>query len=262
MSQSNGMSLSARGAAAFAAALTLGGFPAAAHAQQQQPQAQPRPQPAPVQGLFSVSSGAMRYSTPDGAVRFVFDRSGVRAALVRFEGDPEVHVLLPVAAAGGGEIYRTDNGDVMLRVTPQGGITVYTRTLRTGAPASEEARVAPLAPAELAFAEMQERFRQLQMRARRSIGQPVTFTVPAQMSAPAAGVVVDAAERATEGLAAAPMTGVRRVIIQFGRTPAVRLSNAGDTLLVQVAPEMGYAGRPSSSTVRNVVTGAVQGPQQ
>jgi hypothetical protein len=256
MSQSNGQSLCGRGAAALAAALALSA-PATALAQQQQPQASP-PAP-PVQGLYRAA-GATRYSTPDGAVRFVLDRSGGRAALVRFEGDPEVHVLRPTMAAGGGEIYRTENGDVMLRVTSHGGIIVYTRTQRAGSPASEEAQVAPLTPEAIAFAEMQARFRQLQARARRSVGQTVTFTVPAQMSGPAAGLVVDAAERAAEGLASAPMTNVRRVIISFGPQPAV--VQRGDTLLIQVAPQLGYAGRPSSNTIRNVVTGAVQGPEQ
>jgi hypothetical protein len=253
MSHSHG-SLAGRGAAALAAALTVAGL-SAAPAQAQEGIRQP-----PVQGLYNNASGATRYSTPDGAVRFVFDRSGGRAALVQFDGDPEVHVLRPVMAAGGGEIYRTEDGDVMLRVTPHGGIIVYTRTLRTGAPASEEERVAPLTPEAMAFAEMQARFRQLQARARRSVGQTVTFTAPAQMTPPAAGVVVDAAERAAEGLAAAPMTTVRRVVITFGRSPAVAMR--GDTLFIQVAPQLGYAGRPSSNTIRNVVTGAVQGPEQ
>src|SRR5262245_19114310 len=256
MSHSNGPSLCGRGAAALAAALALSA-PAAAQAQQQQPQAAP-PAP-PVPGLYRAS-GATRYSTPDGAVRFVFDRSGGRAALVRFEGDPEVHVLRPAMAAAGGEIYRTDDGSIMLRVTPHGSITVYTRTIRTGAPVTEVAQVAPLAPESYAFAEMQERFRQLQAQARRRVGQTVMFTVPARLSPQAAGVVVDAAERAAEGLAAAPMTNVRRVVINIGRVPA--LAMRGDTLFIQVNPALGYAGRPSSSTVRNVVTGAVQGPQQ
>jgi hypothetical protein len=72
--------------------------------------------------------------------------------------------------------------------------------------------------------------------------------------------VVDAAERAAEGLAAAPMTSVRRVIISLGAQPAVALR--GDTLFIQVAPQYGYAGRPSSMTIRNIVTGSVQGPEQ
>lgn len=213
-----------------------------------------------MQGLYTTMSGATRYSTPDGAVRFVFDRSGGRAALVRFEGDPEVHVLRPVMAAGGGEIYRTEDGSLMLRVMPHGGIIVYTRSLRTGAPVSEVSRVAPLTPEVMAFAEMQERFRQLQARARRTVGQTVTFTVPARVSAPVAGLVVDAAERAAEGLAAAPLTTVRRVVIVLGDAPAAALR--GDTLFVQVAPQLGYAGRPSSVAIRNIVSGAVQGPEQ
>ncbi len=255
MSHSSGPSLVGRGAAAFAAALALS-TPGSADAQQ--PGGASPAQP--VQGLYQTSSGATRYATPDGAVRFVFDRSGGRAALVRFEGDPEVHVLRPVMAAGGGEIYRTENGDVMLRVTPQGSITVYTRSLRTGAPVAEVAQVAPLTPEAVAFAQMQQRFRQLQAQARRRVGQSVTFAVPAQMSAQAAGVVVDAAERAAEGLAAAPMTTVRRVTITIG--PAPRAAVRGDQLFIQVAPQMGYAGRPSSNTIRNIVTGQVQGPEQ
>src|SRR5262245_29502704 len=152
----------ARGAAAFAAALTLGA-PAIAEAQAQRGGAAPAP--TPVQGLYNTSSGATRYATPNGAVRFTLDRSGGRVALVRFEGDPEVHVLRPVMAAGGGEIYRTENGDVILRVTPGGGITVYTRLHRDGSPASEEAQVPPLTPEAVQEAYMRERLRQLQIAA-------------------------------------------------------------------------------------------------
>lgn len=255
MREGNGPSLYAGGAAVLAAALTLVA-PSAAQAQQQQPR-QPQAQP---QRIYPVVSGASRYATPDGAVRFVLDRSGGRAALVRFEGDPEVHVLRPTMGAGGDEIYQTENGAIRLRVTAQGGIIVYTRSNDRGSAVSEVGRVAPLTPEQLAFAEMQNRFRAIQSRARRAVGAPVVFTVPAQMSPAAAGLVTDAAERAAEGLAAAPMTNVRRVVIGFGRVPAVALR--GTTLFIQVAPQFGYAGRPSSSTVRNVVMGQVQGPEQ
>jgi hypothetical protein len=56
------------------------------------------------------------------------------------------------------------------------------------------------------------------------------------------------------------MTDIRRVIITLGPAPAV--VRRGDQLFIQIAPHMGYAGRPSSITVRNVVTGQVQGPEQ
>lgn len=215
-----------------------------------------------MQGLYTTSPGASRYSTPDGAVRFVFDRSGGRAALVRFEGDPEVHVLRPVMAAGGAEVYTTEDGNIQLRVMPHGGIVVYTRNLRTGAPVSEEGRAAPLTPAAIAFEQMLARMRTLQEQARRQVGQTVTFTIQSRQQVPpqVAGVMLDAAERVAEGLASAPMTTVRRVVIVIGPTPRVAMQ--GDLLIVQVAPQLGYAGRPSSTTIRNVVTGAVQGPEQ
>ncbi len=80
------------------------------------------------------------------------------------------------------------------------------------------------------------------------------------MTSANAGVVLDAAERATQGLTEAPMTSVRRVVITIGRSPGAQLR--GESLTIQIAPELGYAGRPSSTTVRNVATGQVQGPQQ
>ncbi len=241
------------GCAALAAALTLASAPTEAQAQRET-------EPVPVGNFRDATSGATRYATPDGQVRFIFERSGRSVALLRLEGDPEVHVLHPQPAAGGGQIYRSEDGGIMLRVTANGGITLYTRANQTGAPASEEGRVGRLTPEAMAVADMQQRFRTLQARARQRIGQTVTFSVPAQLPPDVAGLVVDAAERAAEGLAAAPMTSVRRVIISLGRTPAVALR--GDTLFVQVAPQYGYAGRPSSMTIRNVVTGSVQGPEQ
>lgn len=251
-----GSILAGRGAAALAAALTLAA-PAVADAQQQRDQGANAPMP----GLYQASLGARRYSTPDGAVRFVLDRSGNRrAALILFEGDPEVHVLRPAMASGGAESYRTEDGDIELRVMPQGGIIVFTRAMRTGAPAAEEGDVAPLAPEAIALAEMRERFRALQLRASRAAGQPVQFFVPSDMPAQFAGVVLDAAERAAEGLAAAPMTTINEVYIRFGQLP--RAVMHGNQLVIEVAPQLGYAGRPSSIAVRNVVSGASQGPAQ
>ncbi len=258
MSHASATSLSLRGAAAVAAVLAL----ASGNAQAQTNQRQPSPSPV-AQGLFNdpEAEQARRYSTPDGAVRFVLDRStGGRVALVRFEGDPEVHVLRPAMASGGDELYRTEDGDIVLRLTRHGGITVYTRNNRTGSPASEGEQVPRLAPDAVARAVFEARLRELQQRAARSVGGPVTFVPPPQLSNVNAGIVLDAAERATQGLSEAPMTSVRRVVITFGRAPGAQLR--GDALTIQVAPEMGYAGRPSSTTIRNVATGSVQGPNQ
>ncbi len=251
-----GSILAGRGAAALAAALTLAA-PAVASAQQQRDPGADAPMP----GFYQASLGARRYSTPDGAVRFVLDRSGNRrAALILFEGDPEVHVLRPAMASGGAEIYRTEDGDIELRVMPQGGIIVYTRAMRTGAPAAEEGDVAPLAPEIVALAEMRERFRALQLRASRAAGQPVQFFVPSDMPPQFSGVVLDAAERAAEGMAAAPLTTINEVYVRFGPQPRAVMRD--NQLIIEVTPQLGYAGRPSSTAVRNVLSGAAQGAGQ
>jgi hypothetical protein len=262
MSQAFGSSLATRGAAAIAAALTLTGAPTTALAQQQ-----PNDAPA-TPGIFVHNAGSLRYSTPPttpgGAIRFTFDRSGGRVALLRFDGDPEVHVLRPVMAAGGGEIYQTEDGNIRLRVTSHGGLIIFTRNMQMGAPASEDGAAAALTPEAVAFAQMVERMRQLQAEARRQVGQPVLFTFQAPAPGPVppqvAGLVLDAAQRAAEGLAQAPMTNIHHVIIMLGASPRVIMQ--GDVLLIQIAPQLGYAGRPSSAAVRNVVSGVVVGPEQ
>ncbi len=249
------------GAAVLAAVAALSAAPACA-----QEAAVVRPEAAsPVFRLFNTTnpdSPASRYSTPDGALRFVFDRTYGRIALVRFEGDPEVHALRPRQGPNGDEVYTTDDGSVRLVFAPHGGITVYTNTLRTGAAAEEEGRAAPLAPVTVAFAHFQARLRQLQADAARRIGRAVSFAgPPVAQDQPVSGVVLDAAERAAEGLADAQARAtVREVVIVIGPTPRAVLQ--GDRLIIQVAPQMGYAGRPSSTAIRNVATGHAQGPDR
>lgn len=53
---------------------------------------------------------------------FILDTSGSRA-LMRFERSTEVWVLRPTPAPRGDIIYRNDNGDQVLKVTPDGGVT-------------------------------------------------------------------------------------------------------------------------------------------
>ena len=266
MSHHFGSGLRIGGVAAAAASLAVGAMLQPAYAQEAQSSSSSAnsdvDQSSVLRGLIvnQQDSRATRYRTPDGAVRFVFDRTAGRVALVRFEGDPEVHVLRPVAAAGGDEIYRTEDGDVALRLTRHGTITVYTRRNQMGAPAQEEADVAPLTPAQVAQAQFEARIRELQRRAALLTGAPVVIVTPRTADAYNAGVVLDAAERATQGLEAAPRGVVRRVVITIGSAPQAQLQ--GEDLRIQVAPDMGYAGRPSSTTIRNVATGERQGPTQ
>jgi hypothetical protein len=90
-------------------------------------------------------------------------------------------------------------------------------------------------------------------------GRQVTFTAPANVQGPASGVVADAAARAAEGLAASPGTmTVRRVVIRYGAQPGAVVVN--ESLTITVAPQMGYAGRPSAAAVAQAVQQPRRGP--
>src|SRR6516164_3827535 len=70
-----------------------------------------------------------RYVTSVGRRSFIFDRAAIAPeALLRFDDDPEVWVLEPSPAPGGGKIYRNDAGDRVLQVTSLGGLTLYIGT--------------------------------------------------------------------------------------------------------------------------------------
>jgi hypothetical protein len=229
------------GALVGAAALTL----TQGEAQAQSPQ-----QGAP------AASGAQRFETPDGGVRFVLDRTGQRAALIKFEGSDEVHVLRPVGGPRGDEIYKTDTGDVMLRITPMGGVIVYRENAPNGAPAIMTGQVARISPTPPQGVSMRAQLAELERAAQQRFGRPVPVELPAQPPPAATGVVADAARRAAEGMQQAPPTVMRveRVIIQMGDRPNAMVVNR--QLLITVAPNQGYEGRPSAAAVRQ----ALQGP--
>lgn len=243
-------SLPLRATAAFAAAVSLAPVaPAAAQ--------------SGIYGFVEQAPAATEYSTPDGGVRFILDRrtGGRAAALVRFQGQSEVHVLRPVMGRNGDELYRNAEGDVVLRVTSHGGVVVYTASHPGGAPAGEDRAAAPLAPSAPPTAQaFMTQLRQVQSTAQRRLGRPVSFVPPQSTPVPAAGIILDAAERAADGMAGQQGHGIGRVVFVLGPQPGAVVR--GDTLFVQVTPSMGYAGRPSSDSIRRVVQRAAQGPEQ
>jgi hypothetical protein len=195
--------------------------------------------------------GSMRYATPDGGVRFVLDRSPGRTALFRYEGDDEVMVLRPAAGPRGDELYKTEQGEVLVRVTALGSVTLFRGRGALGMPAEPLGDATPLAPPQWPVATQQARLKELARLTVRTMGRPIAFETP--KTGAAGGLVVDAATRAAQGLAAAPGPNVQRVVIVFGDKPQARVQPDG-ALQVMVAPTMGYAGRPSALAVRTALT--------
>ncbi|MBI1188077.1 MAG: DUF4908 domain-containing protein [Alphaproteobacteria bacterium] len=242
----NSRPLSFTGAVAAALALTgLGaGVGAPAEAQQLPPGFNGQPNDMRI-------GPSTRYSTPDSRVRFTFDRSG-RTALLQFEGESEVHVLHSVGASGGGELYRDDADQIRLRITPNGGVTIYTRLHRNGEAAGAEGAAPRLTPAPIEVAQYQRRMTQLSTIASQRLGRPIIITAPREARGAEAGLIIDAAERAIAGVAQAP-PGASVVRITIQRSDQARAQLRDGELAIGVNPAQGYAGRPSSHTISNVL---------
>lgn len=210
------------------------------------------------QGLFGMpandSAAALRFATPDGAVEFVLDRSQRQVAFLQFSGQDEVLALKPIAGPRGDELYKSDTGEVVLRVTSIGGVTVFRDAARMGMPAAPMGPAATLKPLPMASGGVEARLAQLERDSVRGLGRRIAFTGPGPVTGQAGAIVQDAAARAAEGLASARSTQVQRVVLVVGQKPTAMLSQDG-ALIVVVAPTMGFAGRPSAAAVAQALGG-------
>jgi hypothetical protein len=198
---------------------------------------------------------AALYETTDGARVFVLDRTR-EPPLLKFQDSFEVLALSRVPASRGDEILRTDTSEDLVRVTALGAVTIYLRERPTGMPATRLGPAEPLPTLEVASPNMVEAFRALNAHAGEAeVDAPVA---PASASA-ANALLADAVRLTAEGLrasAAAPdgenrIARLTRIEFVFGAGADVRLSEG--VLLVQLDQSLGYAGRPSSMRVADVV---------
>ena len=195
-----------------------------------------------------------RYVSESGE-NFIFDRSGARA-LFRFERRAETWVLRPSPAPRGDIIYRNDAGDQILRVTPDGGMTLYTVRAPNGTPASM-AGIAPalslplLGPIRLASL-MVQRSAMLSQALGRTIIVQLSGEYDEALCTDALLVTTEAVIRmAGSATLRNKLARLRSVTIVEGRTSSVAYAN-GD-LRVTVQPNQGAAGRPSSARIIRAV---------
>ena len=219
------------------------------NAQAEQSQGLPNTRPArtlPPTGRYVSESG-------EG---FIFDRSGSRP-LFRFESRNETWALRATPAPRGDIIYRTDTGDQILRVTPDGGMTLYSVRNPAGSPASfrgaasalAQPMLGPIALADLMF----RRSGQLS----RALGRLVVVQLDGEedeaLCVDALMVTTDAVLRmSTSATLRRRLDTLRSVTIIEGRTPGVSFER-GD-LRVTVRPGAGLTGRPSSGMVIRTVS--------
>lgn len=198
------------------------------------------------------------YVTESGE-SFTLDHSGPRP-LVRFGESSEVWVLRPTPAPRGDILYRNDQGDVILRSTSSGGLTLYTPRSPGGEPASQAGpgqnlRRPVLSPIQL----VNFMVRQSDI-ASRAVGHLVVFEA-VEISPGSETLVAEAAASAVEALTrmsrAANLSDhaaqVRRIVITEGARNDVTFARG--VLTITVDPGEGPAGRPSSARVVRTLAG-------
>lgn len=196
-----------------------------------------------------------RYVSGTGQA-FVLDTSTSRL-LLRFDRSTEVWVLRPSPAPRGDIIYRNDNGDQVLRVTPDGGITLYTTAAPQGSPVSRVGEAQGLARATLTGAQLVDYFMRQSYRASQALGRLIVIDVDIQpgseqVAADAVSAASDAIVRMSRSSTLrSSVERVRRVVVSDQGRPSVTLNQG--TLRIVVDQRAGLAGRPSSARIIRVV---------
>lgn len=199
-----------------------------------------------------------RYVSETGQA-FVLDRSGSRT-LLRFERSTEIWVLRPTPAPRGDIIYRNDNGDQILRVTPDGGMTLYTTATPRGAPVSLAGAAETLAPPTLGPVQLWNYIVRQSGRASQALGRLVVVDVDIRPGSEV--VAADALSTATDAILRMSRSNnldrqaalIRRIVVTDEGRPGVSFSRG--SLRIGIDPEAGVAGRPSSARIVRVMAEA------
>jgi len=192
-----------------------------------------------------------RYVSDSGEA-FTLDRAGQRP-LLRFDRRDETWVLRPTAAPRGDVIYRNDAGQQIMRVTPGGGITVYTARAPGGSPASYAGPGENLAPPTLGPAQLFQLMTRRSAMLSQTMGRLIQINV--ETGEAAEGLTVEALILSTDAvlrIARSPtnrstLSQLRRIVIVEG--PRATVTYFRGDLRIVVAPAQGVAGRPSSARV-------------
>jgi hypothetical protein len=205
-----------------------------------------------------------RYVTSVGRRAFIFDRAAVAPeALLKFDGDPEVWVLDPFPAPGGGRIYRNDAGDRVLQVTCLGGLTLYIGA-PDGVPASiqgdaDDLTLPPSVPDRIMLQSSAQASDRTSRAAQIAVGRERAVTFEALNFTPATSpVFFDAITVTSDALvsmarrkeAKAFLSKLEKVQFIVGAKPDVGFN--GSVLTITLTPGKGYAGRPSSNRIMKV----------
>ncbi|WP_417485335.1 DUF4908 domain-containing protein [Maricaulis salignorans] len=192
------------------------------------------------------------YQRADTGEFFLFDRSNT-VALLSERDDPtgEVLVLFANRAPGGGTAYVTDTGREVVRLTGLGGATYFPTDAPNGVIADFASEAGGLAPPPRSTEEVRLRAEDLANELTAELDRSISV---GYAPAPRAGLGVQHDSLHMIALAFRSLRnerrrlrGIDRVEISIGEQPAAY--RRGNSLIVVIAPEFGFAGRSSSAFI-------------
>lgn len=196
----------------------------------------------------------------DAGGAFTLDRSH-RAALLKFDDNPEVWMLSESRGPRGDIIYKNDVGEPMLRATKLGGMTVFTARHPWGAAASLIGATPPLRQSSIGPAALYQRLIQASVRCSRAAHHLVAVEAP-NTGPKSDSLVADAASTAVEAVIAvagqsngkAMESRLARIVVYVGSKPAAVMQHG--VLFITVTPGDGLGARPSSLRIEQLLGGA------
>lgn len=231
-----------------AAVLLLAPVPAKA---QQESNAQAQQSRSLRDRIFSRNLAPVGRYVAENGQGFILDRTG-STSLLRFDRSVETWALRSSAAPRGDVLYRNDAGQLVLRVTPDGGMTLYGPRAPQGSPVSMVGPGESLAPPALGpmqlFSLMQRRSGMLS----EALGRLVQINLPdvnsEALSVDALIVTTDAVMRMSRSVTArSRLDRLRSITIVEGNRVGVNYTRG--ELRVMIDPAKGAAGKPSSARI-------------
>jgi hypothetical protein len=198
------------------------------------------------------------YASEFSGIGFVLDLSS-ELPKVRFDHADEILVLRWQPAAGGDRILLRDDGEIVLRLSGLGGVTLFTPENRRGIPMAPNGPAQPLMCQSPPIGTVRDIAGRIMMQLRAEIGREVLFEAnwnAVAGNAIARCVLFDAIRNAGTALFAVVRTGPGRAgVSNYLRRARFApgypgISMQGDMLIVSFSVEQGMAGRPSSFAIR------------
>lgn len=191
------------------------------------------------------------FERADGRGGFVFDRSARNALILPDDGE-EIYAVERARAAGGGEVWLTDTGRVLLRRSNLGGWTFFPADRPDGVivePVGQaQALVATPVDARALEDAANDMVEHLARLSRNEIRAELTDLNPMGDA-----YMIDTMMMIERAADRAPRRSLRELqVVRMGVAEAPRAQFDGEVLDVSIAPDEGYAGRPSSASIRQI----------